>query len=141
VVASVRFAYSHIADQPASLMPRLPLSLRYALRSAEVIGLLDTGSAVNVLPYYIGQELGAVWEEQATPVTLAGSLGRFEARALIVYATQPRLPIADPVRLVFAWTQTNDAPVILGQVNFFMEFDVCFHRSQGMFEVRPKGRS
>ncbi|BAZ09747.1 hypothetical protein NIES4071_15570 [Calothrix sp. NIES-4071] len=29
-------------------------------------------------------------------------------------------------------------PLILGQANFFMEFDVCFYRSQKLFEVTPK---
>jgi hypothetical protein len=24
------------------------------------------------------------------------------------------------------------------QVNFFLEFDICFFRSQSIFEVRPK---
>jgi hypothetical protein len=43
-----------------------------------------------------------------------------------------------PVRLAFAWAQTDAVLVILGQVNFFLEFDVCFFRSQGVFEVRPK---
>jgi|GEM_PF-4096697 hypothetical protein len=27
-----------------------------------------------------------------------------------------------------------------GQMNFFMEFDVCFYRSQFEFEVKPKAR-
>jgi hypothetical protein len=31
--------------------------------------------------------------------------------------------------------------MILGQVNFFMEFDVCFFRSQAAFEVTPKGKA
>lgn len=43
-----------------------------------------------------------------------------------------------PVELVFAWTQSEQVPVILGQVNFFMEFDVCFFGSQSAFEVKPK---
>jgi hypothetical protein len=42
------------------------------------------------------------------------------------------------VRLAFAWAQTDAVPVALGQVNFFMEFDVCFYRSRSSFEVRPK---
>jgi hypothetical protein len=46
-----------------------------------------------------------------------------------------------PVELAFAWTQATDVPMILGQVNFFMEFDVCFFRSQAAFEVNPKGKS
>ena len=43
-----------------------------------------------------------------------------------------------PVQLVFAWTQAPQVPLILGQVNFFMEFDVCFYRSQLDFSVSPK---
>jgi hypothetical protein len=42
------------------------------------------------------------------------------------------------VRLAFAWAKTDAVPVLLGQVNFFMEFDVCFYRSRLVFEVRPK---
>ena len=43
-----------------------------------------------------------------------------------------------PVRLAFAWVQSPDAPLILGQINFFMEFEVCFYRSSLEFEVMPK---
>jgi hypothetical protein len=28
--------------------------------------------------------------------------------------------------------------LILGQTNFFMEFDVCFFRSQLIFQIHPK---
>ena len=42
------------------------------------------------------------------------------------------------VRLAFAWAKTDAVSVLLGQVNFFMEFDVCFYRSRSVFEVRPK---
>jgi hypothetical protein len=41
-------------------------------------------------------------------------------------------------RLAFAWSQNDNVPVILGQMNFFLEFDVCFYRSQLEFEIRPK---
>jgi len=40
-----------------------------------------------------------------------------------------------PVRLAF---ESNDVPLILGQMNFSMEFDVCFYRSQLEFEVKPR---
>ncbi len=36
---------------------------------------------------------------------------------------------------MFAWADSNDVPVLLGQTNFFMEFNVCFYRSQNYFEV------
>lgn len=119
-------------------MPRLPLTLTYGGQSVEVVGLLDTGAAINVLPYRVGLAMGAVWEEQTTAVPLVGSLGQAEARALVVDAFHPQITSDKGVRLVFAWTQLETAPVIFGQMNFFLEFDVCFYRSQSMFDVRLK---
>lgn len=55
-------------------LPLLPLALSYQNASVQVMALLDTGASVNVLPYDIGLQLGAVWEEQTTVVTLAGNL-------------------------------------------------------------------
>lgn len=134
----MRFSYTAADDTPASLMPLLRLSLSTHRHSIEVAGLLDTGSAVNVLPHFVGLELGAVWEEQTTRVPLVGSLGRFEARALVVNALHPQITVGKPVHLVFAWTQAEDVPVIFGQMNFFLEFDVCFYRSQNAFDIRQK---
>ncbi|BAT52745.1 hypothetical protein NOS3756_16860 [Nostoc sp. NIES-3756] len=42
------------------------------------------------------------------------------------------------VNLVFAWVRSPNVLLILGQTNFFLEFDVCFYRSQLEFEVKPK---
>ncbi len=116
-------------------LPLLPLSLTYRDSSVEISGLLDTGSSVNVLPYSVGVQLGATWEEQTTSVILAGNLATTEARGLLVSA---QISDFDPVRLVFAWSASDDAPLLLGRMNFFLEFDVCFYRSQLAFEVRPK---
>ncbi|MDI9638606.1 hypothetical protein QPK87_02340 [Kamptonema cortianum] len=103
--------------------------------TVEASGLLDTGASVNVLPYNLGIQLAAVWEEQTTAVTLAGNLATVEARGLLVSAVIDNF---NPVRLVFAWSASNDAPLLLGRMNFFLEFEVCFYRSQLAFEVRPK---
>ncbi len=135
----VRFPYTSADAAAASLMPRLPLVLSYGQRSVETVGLLDTGAAVNVLPYPVGIALGANWDQQAVTIQLASSLGRVEARALVVLASHPQLTGDSPIRLVFAWTRVEDAPVIFGQTNFFLEFAVCFYRSQAAFEVHPKG--
>jgi hypothetical protein len=97
--------------------------------------LLDTGAMVNVLPYEIGLELGFVWSQQKVPLDLAGNLGQQEAHAVVVQAVVGQF---EPVQLVFAWTKGTGIPLLLGQVNFFIEFDVCFHRSQLNFEVNPK---
>jgi hypothetical protein len=41
----------------------------------------------------------------------------------------PRIPIT------LSYTKASDVPLILGQTNFFREFDVCFQRSQRMIEI------
>ena len=43
-----------------------------------------------------------------------------------------------PVLLAFAWVSHDNTPVILGQTNFFNEFEVCFFRNSLEFEVKPK---
>ena len=116
-------------------LPQLPLSLSYRESAIEVIALLDTGASVNVLPYSVGVQLGAVWDEQTTVVTLAGSLATLEARGLLISA---QISDFSPVRLVFAWSLSDDVPLLLGRMNFFLEFDICFYRSRLMFEIRPK---
>ncbi len=132
-----RFAFTTTQRElgAASLMPQLPLTLTYHGHSVTAIGLLDTGATVNVLPHRIGLELGAVWEPQGPSLRLSGNLAQVDARPLLVSAVVSHFA---PVRLVFAWTQTDNIPVILGQVNFFMEFDVCFYRAQQVFEIQPK---
>lgn len=119
----------------SSTMPYLPLRLTYGNCSLEVMGLLDTGASVNVLPYDIGLQLGAVWEEQTVPVQLSGNLARMSARGLVVSATVAEF---SPVLLAFAWTESREAPLILGHTNFFAEFDVCFYRTDLAFELRPR---
>jgi hypothetical protein len=116
----------------------LPITLRHDTYMLSVTGLLDTGSTVNVLPYPLGLQPGFVWEQRPTHVHLTGSLARLPARGVIVSGQVASFP---PVDLAFAWTQAAEVPVLLGQVNFFMEFDVCFFHSQAAFEVNPKGKA
>jgi hypothetical protein len=118
-----------------STMPYLPLTLSNGNKSLELMALLDTGASVNVLPYQIGLELGAVWEEQTVPITLSGNLAENEARGLVLSG---KVANFSPILLAFAWTQSTDAPIILGHMNFFAEFNVCFYRHELAFEVCPK---
>jgi len=138
-IKAEQFNYSETetSSKTASSLPYLPLTLVYHNQTVEVSGLLDTGATVNVLPYQLGLMLEAIWEEQTTSVKLTGNLAEQEARVLIVSAVVSKF---SPVRLAFAWTKSDEVPLILGQVNFFMEFDVCFFRSRSTFEIKPKQR-
>jgi hypothetical protein len=131
-----------IAYTPASetrgtsaLRPRLPLTLSHHGRALAAIGLLDTGADVNVLPYQFGLELGAVWTELSAIPNLSGNLAGYEARGLILSADVGQFPSR---RLAFAWAQAENVPLILGQMNFFLEYEVCFFRARGFFEVQPR---
>ncbi|MEG3898738.1 MULTISPECIES: hypothetical protein [unclassified Microcoleus] len=137
MVERVRFAFTEVDPSLGALstLPYLPIVLTYQNQSLRVSGLLDTGSSVNVLPYEIGLRLGAVWERQRLSVPLGGNLSKFEARAVVMTANIEQFP---PVDLAFAWTQDRNAPLILGHMNFFLAFDVCFYRSELAFEVSPK---
>ncbi len=131
--------YPFVQMNPAAgalgFFPYLPITLALGQKSVSAMGLLDTAATVNVLPYDVGLQLGADWAKQSTTVQLTGNLASFEARGLIVQGTVGKFP---PVRLAFAWTRANAVPLLLGQVNFFLEFDAYLSRSRGVFEVKPK---
>lgn len=82
-----------------NVFPLVPIALSYRDCVWDGLGLLDTGSSLNVLPYNVGLRLGAVWEEQTLSISLAGNLAPVEARGLVVVGQIGDLP---PVRLAFA---------------------------------------
>lgn len=137
MVDAQRFPYKIIDSSLGMVdrMPYLPLTLSLDGQALNTEGLLDTGASVNVLPYELGIQLGLIWENEALSVVLAGNLARFEARAVVVNAQVSSFP---SVNLAFAWTQATNVPLILGQANFFFEFEVCFFRARSEFEIRPK---
>lgn len=89
------------------------------------------------MPWSVGEALRAQWDLRKATLRLAGTLAGTSAMPLLVSAKIGELPL---VRLAFAWCQTDQVPLILGQTNFFMEFDVCFFRSRLEFSVVPKGQ-
>ena len=135
----MRFKYSTIdpSQNEFDSLPRLSLVLRSSSQSVEVVGLVDSASTVtvNVLPYEVGIRLGATWDDRKANIRLGGTLGGMNAMPLFVTAQVGEFA---PVRLAFAWVKSNNVPLILGQTNFFMEFEVCFYRFKLEFEVRPK---
>ena len=134
---SKRFLYvlTNQAVLPDDALPFLPLKLSRENETAEVLGLIDSGATINVLPYQVGLKLGAVWENQMRLSQLAGNLGNYESRGLILTA---QIADFELVKLAFAWTKAENVPVILGQTNFFSLFDVCFFRQDNEFEIKMR---
>ena len=89
--STVEFPFS---DDEA--LPTIPITLCYSDFSVSANALLDSGSTVNLLPYDIGLQLGAIWEEQTIRLPLAGNLARVEARGIFVHIQIGNL---EPVRL------------------------------------------
>ena len=135
--AAIRFPYRvrDLARPEGSLAPLLPVLLAGAVQ-VEALALLDTGAAVNVLPHSLGVRLGCDWTTASAGLRLTGNLAALEARGVLLAATVGTFP---ETRLAFAWTRTDEVPLLFGQVNFFQEFDVCFFRARQCFEVRPRG--
>jgi hypothetical protein len=133
--SKARFFYQQINQKigTASHLPFLPLTLIHNDNRLTVSGLLDTGATVNVLPYNVGKQLGLEWEQQTITMNLTGNLANYESKAVLLTAKVNDFP---EVSLAFAWTKAENVSLILGQVNFFLEFHVCFYRSQLFFEVQ-----
>jgi len=131
---SQRFSFTERIDSlgRSSVMPYLPITLSNGSNSIEVMALLDTGASVNVLPYEIGLQLGLIWEQQTVAIQLSGNLAHNEARGLVLSGT---VALFSPILLAFAWTRSTDVPIILGHLNFFAEFNVCFFRHELAFEI------
>ena len=90
---------------------------------------------MSILPYRVGLALGAAWDELEDLGPLVGSLSSSTTRALAVSAKILGLTGETGVQLLFAWAETDSVPVLLGQLDFFREFNVCIYRSQNVFEV------
>jgi hypothetical protein len=132
-----RCPYTPVRNRHGDLVlrPLLPLSLSHRGRTISTTGLLDTGADVNVLPYAVGVQAGADWDAQPPVPRLSGNLAATEVRGIVLTAVVGHFA---PVRLAFAWVRAEDVPLVLGNLNFLAEFDVCFFRSRGTFELRPK---
>ena len=132
-----RYSFTERTDSlgRSLILPYLPLILTLGNRSLEVMALLGTGASVNVLPYEIGLQLGAIWENQTVSIPLSGNLARSDSRGLVISGAIAQF---SPALLAFAWTEMRDTPVILGHMNFFAEFSVCVYRHELAFEICPK---
>jgi hypothetical protein len=40
-----------------------------------------------------------------------------------------------PLHLAFAWAENDDVPLILGRIDFFRHFKICFFQRDQSFEI------
>jgi hypothetical protein len=134
---SFRFPYVPVTTAFSSsfMRPLMPLTLERSGRIIQSNALIDTGADVNVMPYTLGLALGGDWLNQLVTPSLGGAFKEVETRALLASI---RLGELEPIPLAFVWAQSDNVPLILGQLNFFDAFNVCFFRGEGYFEVTPR---
>jgi hypothetical protein len=105
--------------------------MSYGSNAVQAMALVDTGATVSVLPDELALQLGLNWDALDKSVILGG---RFSGESRLV-ALKSSVGLWEPIDLIFAWTKMPDAPFILGHINFFIEFDVCFYGSKAVFDV------
>jgi len=113
----------------------LTVHLANAATSVTADALVDSGSDTNVLPWDLGVRLGCDWSRAIPLPPISGVLASTPTRGVLLSVTVGAFP---PVSQAFAWVQSNAVRLILGQTNFFLEFDVCFYATRGEFTVAPR---
>lgn len=104
-------------------MPLLPCVLENGKKKISTLGLVDSGAMMNVLPHQLGLDLGGVWNDAEAELSLGSMYVDIPA---MPFVARIRIGKLSPVRLVFAWAASNEVRLVLGQANFFMEFDIHF---------------
>lgn len=130
---AARFPYVSRGTSGAvsDLAPLLPIRLDRNRVSLDVVALVDSGATISVLPWSVGVRFGIDWDSLNVPCSVGGSAGGVPGKILVLYGTVATVPLA------FAWVKSDAVPIILGQTNFFLNFDVFFFRARRYFEIQP----
>ena len=134
---AMSFPYQPKSGEGNGMLPFCPVLLISSVSVLVADGLLDSGATVSVLPHSMGITLGFRWDQNLPSVPLGGNLARFEARLITMSVA---LPGFGPQQMSFAWSKSDNLPLILGQMNFFHLYDVTFHGSQSTFEIQAASK-
>lgn len=132
-MTETQFQYTTV--HPFSVgMPIINIRLSHHKEEISVPALIDSGSALNILPYDYGLKLGFRWDEQQLQLPVGGVLQGAEAYAVL--ATCIIDPFS-PVDLAFAWVNrpSREIRALLGQINFFQHFRVIFEAYNSIFRI------
>jgi hypothetical protein len=131
----MRLSYTTNGQDMLEGLPTIPILLKSDVANVDTVGLLDSGAMVNVLPFSIGKQLGLIWNDDFATINLSGALKKSNAIPVLLKA---EIFDFQEFKIVFAWTSVDETPLILGQMNFFKLFDICFFGSETQFEIRLK---
>jgi len=131
-----RFSYTPHPQFPVG-MPLVAINLSHTSHHIVASALIDSGAALNILPFDLGIQLGLDWKRQNFSLDLGGTLAGAQAYAVLLQIELDSFP---PVDLAFAWVSRpmSEVRLLLGQVNFFQVFDVHFYGAQQMFALEMR---
>ena len=119
-----RFSYtpSPMFPELHSGLPYIPITLLYGEQTLKGSALVDSGASISVLPYDLGLQLGLIWEKQTYPLDLTIL---FQGASTYGVVVMGKIEPFSPVPLAFAWTEQNNVPLILVQLNLFLSAFKC----------------
>jgi hypothetical protein len=131
---TLRFPYKARggSNGPVDQVPLLPFTLHRGQVSLTLEGLIDSGSVFSVLPFDIGARFGFSWDAEPGLVHLGG-IARSPAKVVPFTANIGSITTT----LSFAWARSNSYPILLGNADFFFNFDVFLCRRHSYFEIQP----
>jgi len=133
-----RFPYvtaSGTASGKSELQPYLPICLFGRGMPIEAYGLVDSVRRQTFCPYGVGVNLGLNWSKGISCGPIKGAFACDQSRAANVLCKVGQFK---SVNLIFAWVDSDDVPLILGQTDFFLFYNVCFFASEKAFEITLK---
>jgi hypothetical protein len=95
--------------------------------------IVDSGTSVNLLPYKIGLALGLEWDNPVFP-----NIGKVRGHDCLGVILGLGLEGFEALPLRFAWSPESNIPLLLGQVNFFQHFRICFDAEEEFFTLERK---
>lgn len=133
-MTTARFPLVPRQRKPAISVASIPLTLEHGSERVAAVASLEPGMASSVLPYSLGLRLGAGWTGHTIPIYVPGRKAAVQVAPLMIRGSIAPFP---SVILFFGWAATDKVPVILGQQNFFEQFDICYHKARSQVEISP----
>lgn len=131
-MANKRERFPYVQRTPQFSAPYLSICLHGVTTSLEELALVDSGATLSILPRSMGEKLGLNWLKATSLGKIAAASGAPEGRSARVKCQFGTL---EPVTLGFAWIENDSVPLVLGQVDFFRQFKICFFESEREFEI------
>jgi predicted aspartyl protease len=137
----MKFKYRHVPDKYSATkllkMPFLPIRLAYGEKMTSVVGLIDTGASDCLFDRDVADDLGIDLKN----TTLEKEYFGIANQTVIGYMHQVEFQIqgfAEWIEMEAGFLDTKLPYPLLGQSDFFDNYEVILKRYRGRFEVKSR---